>query len=140
MDEVRSYVRLDLPFSQRQGRPLDCSTSSSNPILEGPWCRFRREARTRKRHRHRSQSDVLDPGRPIIEADISLPSLWGNRFDRGRLGQRNSTFRIVLEVGKRLSATRCSGNEEAPETGGLGASSVPYGGTMMGEGSPIIAA
>ena len=34
------------------GRPKDCSASSSNPILEGPWCRFRREARARERHRH----------------------------------------------------------------------------------------
>ena len=34
----------------RQGRPKDCSTSSSKPILEGPWCRFRREARARERH------------------------------------------------------------------------------------------
>ena len=41
-------------------------------MMEGPWCRFRREARARERHRHRSrgQSDVLDPGRPIREADI----------------------------------------------------------------------
>src|SRR6476620_11358571 len=51
----------------------DCSASSSDPILEGPWCRFRREARARERHRHhsRGQSDVLDPGRPIREADIN---------------------------------------------------------------------
>src|SRR6478672_11029738 len=35
-------------------RPIreDCSTSSSNPIMEGPWRRFRREARARERHRH----------------------------------------------------------------------------------------
>ena len=41
-------------------------------MMEGPWCRFRREARARERHRHRSrgQSDVLDPNRPIREADI----------------------------------------------------------------------
>jgi hopanoid C-3 methylase len=26
------------------GRGIDCSASSSNPIMEGPWCRFRREA------------------------------------------------------------------------------------------------
>jgi hypothetical protein len=43
MDEVSSYVRLDPLYVRRQGRPKDCSTSSSNPILEGPWCRFRRE-------------------------------------------------------------------------------------------------
>src|SRR5271169_7126395 len=54
MDEVSSYVRLDLLSLRRQGRPKDCSTSSSNPILEGPWRRFRREARARERHRHRS--------------------------------------------------------------------------------------
>ena len=54
MDEVSSHVRLDLPSNRRQGRGKDCSTSSSNPIMEGPWCRFRREARARERHRHRS--------------------------------------------------------------------------------------
>jgi len=53
MDEVSSYVRLDPLSVRRQGRPKDCSTSSSNPILEGPWCRFRREARARGRHQHR---------------------------------------------------------------------------------------
>ena len=36
MDEVSSHVRLDLPFVCRQGRPKDCSTSSSNPMMEGP--------------------------------------------------------------------------------------------------------
>jgi len=33
--------------SGRQGRAKDCSTSSSNPMMEGHWCRFRREARAR---------------------------------------------------------------------------------------------
>ena len=35
MDEVSSYVRLNLPFVW-QGRPKDCSTSSSKPMMEGP--------------------------------------------------------------------------------------------------------
>ncbi len=48
MDEVSSHVRLDLPSLRRQGRPKDCSASSSNPMMEGPWCRFRREARARE--------------------------------------------------------------------------------------------
>jgi hypothetical protein len=51
MDEVSSYVRLNLPFVW-QGRPKDCSTSSSNPMMEGPWCRVRREARARERRRN----------------------------------------------------------------------------------------
>ena len=46
----RPLVRLDLPSVCRQGRPKDCSTSSSDPMLEGPTCRFRREARARERH------------------------------------------------------------------------------------------
>jgi len=50
MDEVSSHVRLDLP-TKRQGRGKDCSASSSNPMMEGPWCRVRREARARERHR-----------------------------------------------------------------------------------------
>jgi len=54
MDEVSSYFRLDLPSRWRQGRPKDCSASSSDPMMEGPWCRFRREARARERHWHRS--------------------------------------------------------------------------------------
>ena len=37
-------------------RPKDCSTSSSNPMMEGPRCRFRREARARERHRIGGQS------------------------------------------------------------------------------------
>src|SRR6516225_9568171 len=52
MDEVSSYVRLNLPLPRRQGRAKDCSTSSSNPMMEGPWWRVRREARARERHRH----------------------------------------------------------------------------------------
>ena len=73
MDEVSSFVRLDLPSLWRQGRHLDCSASSSNPIMEGPWCRFRREARARERHRHRSDGSLkaLDPDRPIREADMT---------------------------------------------------------------------
>ena len=51
MDEVSSYVRLDLLSARRQGRPKDCSASFSNPMMEGPWCPFRREVRARARHR-----------------------------------------------------------------------------------------
>jgi hypothetical protein len=58
------------------GRPKDCSASSSNPMMEGPWCRFRRE------EKHEPVSDIdtvvvvdslkaLDPKRPIREADIA---------------------------------------------------------------------
>ena len=35
-DEVSSYVRLDLSLAWRQGRPIDGSASSSNPMMEGP--------------------------------------------------------------------------------------------------------
>jgi len=52
MDEVSSHVRLIPPSVWRQGRPKDCSTSFSDPMMEGPWCRFRREARARERHQH----------------------------------------------------------------------------------------
>ena len=52
MDEVSLYVRLDPP-SVCGSPPRDCSASSSNPVLEGPWCRSRREAPTRGRHQHR---------------------------------------------------------------------------------------
>src|SRR5215470_6262108 len=73
MDEVSSHVRLDLPLIRRQGRVKDCSTLSSNPMMEGPWCRFRREARARERHRYCAGGEseslkALDPKRPIREA------------------------------------------------------------------------
>jgi len=41
--------------------------------MERPWCRFRREARARERRRLPKVVDslkVLDPNRPIREADI----------------------------------------------------------------------
>jgi len=54
MDEVSSLVRLDLPSLRWQGRRIDCSASFSNPMMERPSRRFRREARARERYRHRS--------------------------------------------------------------------------------------
>ena len=56
----------------RQGRPKDSYTLSSNPMMEGPWCRFRREARARERLDTAVADSLkaLDPGRPIREADI----------------------------------------------------------------------
>src|SRR5215471_18848086 len=45
---------------------------SKSPI-QGPWCRFRREARARERHQHRAGGyslKALDLDRPIREADI----------------------------------------------------------------------
>jgi hypothetical protein len=52
MDEVSSHVRLDLPF-RLTARPLDrFAPPHPRIIMEGPWCRFRREARARERHRH----------------------------------------------------------------------------------------
>ena len=66
-------IRIEL--YETASRSVITSISSSNPMMEGPWCRFRREARARERHRHRSrgQADVLDPGRPIREADFGCP-------------------------------------------------------------------
>src|SRR5215468_4270545 len=43
-------------------------------MMEGPWCRFRREARARERHQHRAGGyslKALDLDRPIREADIA---------------------------------------------------------------------
>src|SRR5208282_4384636 len=102
MDEVSSHVRLDLPFVCRQGRGTDCSTSSSNPMMEGPWCRFRREARARERHQHTAVVDslkVLDPERPIREATLlgtadtrlTIPGAGQSRPSCGRLQGRDSS-------------------------------------------------
>ena len=66
------HVTEDLCARMKKGKAKDCSTSSSNPMLEGPWCRFRREARARERHQHMVDSlKALDPKRPIREADIA---------------------------------------------------------------------
>lgn len=73
MDEVSSHVRLNLPF-ERQGRGEDCSTSSSNPMMEGP------RADSEEKREPVSDIDtavadglkVLDLKRPIREADINL--------------------------------------------------------------------
>src|SRR5262249_12182615 len=88
MDEVSSHVRLDLPLIRRQGRPKDCSTLSSNPMMEGPWCRFRREARARERHRYCAGGEseslkALDPKRPIREADSPDGSFGPRLCEKG---------------------------------------------------------
>ena len=46
-----SLLRSGLGFRYRH-RPKDCSASFSDPMMERPWCRFRREARARERHQH----------------------------------------------------------------------------------------
>jgi len=56
MDEVSSYVRLNLPLPRRQGRAKDCSTSSSNPMMEGR----RQSARVDDHHRSRRRALVRD--------------------------------------------------------------------------------
>jgi len=71
MDEVSSLGRLDLPFACWQGRPKDCSASSSNPHDGRASGRFRREARAREWYRHTAVVDglkALDPEWPIREA------------------------------------------------------------------------
>ena len=50
-------------------------------MMEGPWCRFRREARAREDIDTVlvDRLKALDPNRPIREADIGSP-LSDNRF------------------------------------------------------------
>src|SRR6476660_4776874 len=95
MDEVSSHVRLDMPCDCRQGRPIDCSASSSNPMMEGPWCRFRREARAREQHRHAAVDSlkVLDPKWPIREAAKVLRRRDWSRGAR----KRPSAILILVE-------------------------------------------
>ena len=72
MDEVSSHVRLNLPFVRRQGRGKDCSTSSSDPMMERPG------ADSEEKREPVGDIDiavvdslkVLDPRRPIREADM----------------------------------------------------------------------
>jgi len=47
---ISCHNRRNLAVHWRRG--TDCSTSSSKPIVEGPWCRLRREARSRRWHQH----------------------------------------------------------------------------------------
>jgi hypothetical protein len=47
------------------------------PMMERSWCRFRREARARERHRHTAVAEslkALGPERPIRETDMALKS------------------------------------------------------------------
>ena len=69
MDEVSSSDRLDLPFVT--GRLVDCSASSSTPMMEGPG------ADSEEKHEPVSDIDTvvvvvglkaLDPEWPIREA------------------------------------------------------------------------
>jgi hypothetical protein len=67
-DDARSEIE---PRTRRWEKCVTVLDSKS-PI-QGPWCRFRREARARERHRHCGVDSlkVLDPKRPIREADIA---------------------------------------------------------------------
>ena len=80
MDEVSSFVRLDRPFVRRQGHPIDCSASSSDPMMEGPWCHSeeKREPVSDIDIAAVDSLKVLDLNRPIREAD----KLRGSRFVR----------------------------------------------------------
>ena len=70
MDEVSSLGRLDLPFVRRQGRPIDCSASSSDPMMERPWCHSeeKREPVSDIDTEAVDSLKALDPNRPIREA------------------------------------------------------------------------
>jgi SAM-dependent methyltransferase len=48
---AQTLRRIAHSISSTRGNHPDKTTSSSNPMMEGPWCRFRREARARERHR-----------------------------------------------------------------------------------------
>src|SRR5262249_10610712 len=107
MDEVSSHVRLDLPLIRRQGRVKDCSTLSSNPMMEGPWCRFRREARARERHRYCAGGEseslkALDPKRPIREADVR-----GSPRDVADVPRRHGAYDYAL-AGALATLRACS--------------------------------
>src|SRR5215471_112793 len=96
MDEVSSYVCLNLPPVRRQGRPKDCSTSSSNPMLEGP-CAESEENREPASDIDTATLDslkALDPNRPIREADIA---------------ERSGQVRFVPEADSCTAAKNLSG-------------------------------
>ena len=64
--------------------------------MEGPWCRFRREARAREQHRHAAVDSlkVLDPERPIREAEVRFlrisgtTSFWLETFTKRSFGDQ----------------------------------------------------
>ena len=82
MDEVSSHFRLDLPTARPRKRLFYLILESHDGRAQ---CRVRREARARERHQHTATVDslkVLDPERPIREADMYVP-----RFCSALLGQ-----------------------------------------------------
>jgi hypothetical protein len=121
MDEVRSYVHLNLPFSYWQGRSLGCSTSSSNPILEGLG------ADSEEKHEPvsdtdtavaDSQSDVLCPGRPIREADFLALLSAHNRGTGDRI---TAIFMLVSSSAPQAPRAECPGRRQSdPEVAKLG--------------------
>src|SRR5215470_5993822 len=63
-------------------------------MMEGPWCRFRREARARERHQHRAGGyslKALDLDRPIREADI-VPTTCEFSRDQSLVDARDRSF------------------------------------------------
>ena len=85
-------------------------------MMERPWCRFRREARARERRRLPKVVDslkVLDPNRPIREADILAPNdgivagidcLRLNRLARmaGAPIDKGAGIRVLKKIGDRV--------------------------------------
>jgi hypothetical protein len=61
---------LAIVRDDEEGRPLDCSTSSSDPMMEGPWCRSeeKREPVSDIDIAVADSLKVLDLKRPIREA------------------------------------------------------------------------
>jgi hypothetical protein len=77
MDEVSSYVRLKLPLPRRQGRAKDCSTSSSNPMMEGLGA----ESEEKREPVSDIDSGVADMGAvPAAPADVKASARNGYRL------------------------------------------------------------
>ena len=93
---VRSYVHLDQPSD-----------------MEGPWCRFRRDARARERGRHRPVDSLkaLDPNGPIREVDIAttpthvrFKAVSGGFAISAKGQKRTLATRVAIELGADPSA------------------------------------
>jgi hypothetical protein len=93
---VRSYVHLDQPSD-----------------MEGPWCRFRRDARARERGRHRPVDSLkaLDPNGPIREVDIAttpthvrFKAVTGGFAISAKGQKRTLATRVAIESGADPSA------------------------------------
>ena len=100
MDEVSSLGRSDLPFVRLQGRLIDCSASSSDPMMEvlGADSEGKHEPVSNIDTEAVDSLKVLEPNRPIREATTPVRVLSAvNGSNVKTTLARNGTYSIWIE-------------------------------------------